>query len=249
MWILVPTCLLATTAVAQQPDEGMVLVPTGDYLPFVTSPSPDGGQATRAAIRVSAFWMDRTPVTETQFLAFARNSPAWRRSRVSRLFTDQHYLETWKDDLHLPVGSSEKDPVTEVSWFGARAYCHSQGKELPTNDQWELAALDRGRSRDRVRERILAWYGRPNASRLQPVGTTAEPNGYGISDLFGLIWEWTLDFNGVRADSDSRFCGGAAAGVADKNDYASFMRFSFRNSLKASYATKNLGFRCVRGAP
>jgi formylglycine-generating enzyme len=37
--------------------------------------------------------------------------------------------------------------------------------------------------------------------------------------------------------------------VADTTDYPAFMRYSMRASLKASYTTDNLGFRCAGGAP
>ena len=44
------------------------------------------------------------------------------------------------------------------------------------------------------RQRILDWYAQPASLALSDVGRTA-PNWYGVSDLHGLIWEWTLDFS------------------------------------------------------
>jgi formylglycine-generating enzyme required for sulfatase activity len=51
-------------------------------------------------------------------------------------------------------------------------------------------------------------------------------------------------------DQSSRFCGAGAATAADATDYATFMRYAFRSSLRASYTVRNLGFRCSqRGGP
>jgi formylglycine-generating enzyme required for sulfatase activity len=71
----------------------------------------------------------------------------------------------------------------------------------------------------------------------------------------GLIWEWTFNFNSFIASNDSRgsdedelknFCAGGALNVADKSDYATFLRFSYRGSLKGNYCIANLGFRCAQ---
>jgi len=48
-------------------------------------------------------------------------------------------------------------------------------------------------------------------------------------------------------DKDSNlFCGSASVNATDLMNYAAFMRYAIRGSLKAKYAMKNLGFRCVQ---
>jgi formylglycine-generating enzyme required for sulfatase activity len=88
---------------------------------------------------------------------------------------------------------------------------------------------------------------------LPAVGLGAR-NVYGVADLHGLVWEWTLDFNSSlvtgesRADASldrSRYCGSGAAGASDFQDYAAFMRYAFRSSLEARYSVGDLGFRGV----
>jgi formylglycine-generating enzyme required for sulfatase activity len=75
-----------------------------------------------------------------------------------------------------------------------------------------------------------------------------------VHDLFGLVWEWVLDFNSAMLTTDARnagtkdslaFCGGGAINATDKANYPSFMRVAFRSSLRADYTTNNLGFRCA----
>ncbi|MNL63509.1 Formylglycine-generating sulfatase enzyme [compost metagenome] len=72
--------------------------------------------------------------------------------------------------------------------------------------------------------------------------------------MHGLVWEWTSDFNSIFLSGESRkdkssdqnlFCGSASVNAADLMDYAAFMRYAFRGSLKAQYSTRNLGFRCA----
>jgi formylglycine-generating enzyme required for sulfatase activity len=239
----------------------MVLIPGGSYLPFFENKSTPGGSAKgttkpqkREPVAVSSFWLDQYPVTNQDYLEFVRAKPEWRRSRIEPIFSDGHYLEEWSSDLALRGNQDRMRPVTFVSWFAAEAYCEWKGKELPTVDQWEYAASDRGRGRALAEREILAWYSRSDSKPPARVGSTRK-NGFDVYDLFGLIWEWTLDFNSGTQGNEARdggtkdakaFCGSGSLGALDSTDYASFMRFSFRNSLKANYTIRNLGFRCAK---
>ena len=182
--------------------------------------------------------------------------PEWRRSRIKPLFADRRYLRRWAGDLDLADAAARDEPVTNVSWFAAEAYCKAQGLRLPTTEQWEYALADAGRGQAEVRARSLEWFSEPNGARPKAIGAPA--NGFGLRDMAGLVWEWTLDFNAYATTTESRdvngkdsagFCGGAAAGVADPTDYPAFMRYSMRASLKADYTADNLGFRCAGRAP
>lgn len=238
----------------------MAKVGPGTLTPFYP-PSPQEAQ-----IPMSVFWMDRLPVTQSDYLKFLTEHPKWRRDRVSPLFADSQYLGAWRAPLQLGDGMKPTQPVTQVSWFAAKAYCEAQGKRLPTENEWEFAAAASetapdGRYDTAWRQRVLAWYERPTAQVLPEVGKSAA-NYWGIYDLHGLIWEWVLDFNSTMVSADPResgdaektkFCGAGSLTATDKDDYASFMRTAFRSSLEATYTTRSLGFRCaadveVRGA-
>jgi formylglycine-generating enzyme required for sulfatase activity len=243
----------------------MVRIPAGSYLPLYSAPPADSTPAAARAARrtpVAAFAMDVRPVTNTEFLAFVREHPQWRRSRVAPLFADGSYLRHWRSDLELGDLAPPNSPVVNVSWFAARAYLKARGKALPTVDQWEYVAAASETRVDASRDtaflaRLRGWYARPTPGRLPPVGSTYR-NLYGIDDLHGLVWEWTLDFNSALVTGESRgdasldrslYCGSGAAGAADFEDYAAFMRYAFRSSLAANYCVANLGFRGVIATP
>ena len=223
----------------------MVHVPSGQYLPLYSEKNKK--------IDVPSFAIDIYPVTNEQFLQFLKTNKKWRRSQVKRIFADSSYLKHWKSDLDFGGADFAKSPVVHVSWFAANAYCREQGKRLPTVDQWEFVA-SKDREDEAAQTKIKEWYSEPTTRRLGPVGSTFK-NKIGIYDLYGLIWEWTLDFNTAMVTGESRqdstleknlYCGGGASGTSDFKDYAAFMRFAFRSSLKAAYTTANLGFRCVK---
>src|SRR5262249_23916524 len=153
-------------------------------------------------------------------------------------------------------------PVTRVSWFAAKAYCAARGARLPSEREWELAALASETNADGSNdaawlERILGWYSEPTRTETLPDVGRGKPNYWRIRDLHGLAWEWVSDFGASLVSADSRekeagdttkFCGASAANARDPSDYAAFMRIAFRSSLEAWYTTASLGFRCARSA-
>ncbi len=232
---------------------GMVQVEGGSFRPFFKSTPQE------EIVKVQSFHLDRLPVTHQDFLNFVKKDPAWRRDKISKLFADASYLALWKTSLSLGEKIDPIQPLTQVSWFAANAYCEAQGKRLPTENEWEYAAAasqteKEGRADPQFREAILKWYAKTSEAHLPRVGK-GSPNFWGVYDLHGLVWEWVLDFNSTLVGTEkregggaeaARFCGSGGLNVTDKEDFPSFMRMSFRSSLKPNYTTKNLGFRCAR---
>jgi len=227
-----------------------VAVPAGSYRPLYGRPG-DG------AVRVEAFRIDREPVTRGEFLAFVERHPEWRRSRVRPLFAARdRYLAGWRGDLGAGDATDLRRPVTEVSWFAARAYCAAQGKRLPTVHEWEYVAAASAARRDAAREPgfIQTLVERYAARTLPlPVVAASDANAYGVRGLHAA-WEWTEDFNGVLVSDDSRgvggrdhdlFCASAAIGAVDPSNYPAFLRYAVRAGLSARGTMTTLGFRCA----
>ena len=108
------------------------------------------------------------------------------------------------------IGGRERHPVVHVAWEDVEAYARWAGKELPTEAEWEFAA--RGGLEGKFytwgdefapRGKIMAncWQGEFPWQNLKqdgyegtaPVGSFP-PNGYGLYDMAGNVWEWTADF-------------------------------------------------------
>lgn len=229
-------------------DSKMATVKGGVYIPLYG--------ADNKTVKVEPFLMDVYPVTNADYLKFVQEYPKWKKSKVISLFADKSYLTKWEDDE--TYSGLPNAPVTNVSWFAAKNYCECQGKRLPEMDEWEFAAMANenvpdARKIKSYNQFILTWYETPRTFN-NPIGESVK-NYWGIYDLHGLVWEWTQDFNSVLISGESRkdqdkdsnlFCGSAAIGASDLMNYAAFMRFAFRGSMKARYSSQNLGFRCVK---
>ncbi|HJT75319.1 MAG TPA: formylglycine-generating enzyme family protein [Chitinophaga sp.] len=227
----------------------MAMIGKGSYQPLY-------GKA-NAPVLVDSFLMDVYPVTNSRYQDFVKHHPEWQRSKVKHIYADNGYLADWTTDTTFNAGKDPQAPVTNVSWFAAKAYCSCLGKQLPTVDQWEYAAMaDQhtadARKKESYNAYILSWYGQPRAY-TKAVGQTIK-NYWGIRDMHGLVWEWTADFNSIMITGESRrdvsndnnmFCAAGALSATDRMNYAAFMRYAFRGSLKADYTVRNQGFRCV----
>lgn len=247
---------ISNVIIEQEPDSSfkvtteMALVKGGSYVPLYGKD--------KEQVVVNDLYMDVYPVTNEEFLGFVKKNEKWQKSKVKKIFADGNYLIKWHNDTLLSADSKPNSPVTNVSWYAANAYCDCQGKRLATVDEWEFVAMANEKMTDAreiesYNQNILDWYEKPKTYQDE-IGNTFK-NYYGIYDLHGLVWEWTSDFNSILISGESRsdsaensslFCGSGSLNAADLMNYAAFMRYAFRGSVKANYSVQNLGFRCVK---
>jgi formylglycine-generating enzyme len=253
--VLTASCACVTGGAAfaaSNAPAGMIDIAGGVFRHLFASPT-DSKEVT-----VPSFCLDALPVSNGDFLEFVRANPSWQRSRVRRLFADECYLKHWAGDMALGTNAPPAAPVTFVSWFAARAYAQWKHKRLPTTAEWELAAAasasgPNGKNDLEFQSQLRTWYSAPSR-KLADVGT-GQPNYWGAYNLHGLVWEWVSDFSAAMVTGDARadnelnrqlFCGSGAVNARDLTDYAAFMRYGLRSSLKADYCIHNLGFRCAK---
>lgn len=244
--------------VPSETPEGMVLIPSGEFVMGGKSDQAYQDELPRHTVAVSGFFMDRTEVTNAQFMEFvdatgyvtiAEKDINWEelKSQVpentpkppdsvlqagSLVFaqTDtpvdlNNYTQWWEwtvgADWRHPEGpeSSIKDrmnhPVVHVAWEDAKAYASWAGKRLPTEAEWEWAAMGGSgdakypwgnSSIEEATDKANFWQGKfpyqnyalDGYERTAPV-MSFKSNGYGLYDMAGNVWEWCEDKYDVRA--------------------------------------------------
>jgi len=230
-----------------------VPVPGGEFRSVIPEGVGDNN------IAVDDFLIQETPVTNAEFLRFVLHHPEWQRGTAVSLFVDDQYLSTWAGPISLGPEAGLQQPVTQVSWFAANAYCEWQNARLPSWYEWEYVAaasdsLADARALPEWRQKILSWYSKAGGKQNVDVRSGHE-NYYNVFDTHGLVWEWVDDFNGFLVSGDNReqggadqlqFCGAGAITMEEKDNYAVLMRVAMLSALEARYTTRNLGFRCAR---
>ncbi len=223
-------------------------------------------------VSVAGFLLSETEVTNRQYKAFLEALPEWRPSArdslVEKGLVTEGYLADWKGDSY-PPGQDEL-PVTSVSYHAAEAYCAWLGQRvgspvrLPTEAEWEWAA--RGGLRgmpyplgERPGKAVLFTTGIAGPS----VAGASEPNGYGLRDMVGNVWEWCSDSFGVSdyllSSQDPRVNAELIRShpqVGDKvvrggawNSQRELVRLYTRGSQPPEWCTPYLGFRVAVGRP
>ena len=82
-------------------------------------------------VKLAPFELQKRPVTNGEFLAFVQSHPQWRRDKVASVLAEKRYLSHWAGPDKLG-DVLPGQPVVQVSWFAASAYCEAQGGRLPT---------------------------------------------------------------------------------------------------------------------
>jgi len=203
-----------------------VLIPAGEFR-MGTDLDPWALDNERPAhlVRVGAFWLDTTPVTNAAYAEFVAAGgyrdprwwePAgWTHVQEAGLTAPQFWVPDGGAWLvrrfgHTPALRPD-EPVQHVCWYEADAYARWRGRRLPTEAEWEKAArLDPATGRSR---RYPWGDSDPDPTRanlggrhLGPAGVGAFPEGAstaGVHQLIGDVWEWTssdfLGYPGFRA--------------------------------------------------
>ena len=218
----------------------------------------------RHRVSLSPYSIDAREVTNAEFKVFVDTYPQWRRDRIEARLHNGKYLSHWVGGTY-PKGSGDK-PVSNVSWYAAAAYCRCQGKRLPTEAEWEHAARGGLQGKDYPWGDQPADAARANFAATGVGGTSVAgrfaPNGYGLYDVAGNLWEYTLDEWGSYAATPQTdpVEGGIPATEAAYLEVKTRrvirggswqgspvnLRVAYRDSHPPEGAGDHVGFRCAK---
>jgi formylglycine-generating enzyme required for sulfatase activity len=194
------------------PEIELALIPAGPFMMGdVLNRSPERDTRPAHEVELDAFHVARTTVTNEQFASFVQQT-GYRttRERDPRPGRDGKPPPVWKQ-FALP--GRERYPVICVNWIDAAAFAVWAGLRLPTEAEWEKAArggkdgddFPWGNEAPHLDERardLCNWRGaryKPGLIPLNdhgwglvPVGSYP-PNGFGLFDTSGNVWEWVSD--------------------------------------------------------
>jgi formylglycine-generating enzyme len=186
----------------------------------------------------------------------------------------------------------ERHPVVHVAFEDAQAYAQWAGKELPTEAEWEFAArgglegaeycwgdemIPNGKHMANTWQGEFPWQNKCEDGFEWTAPVASFPaNGYGLHDMAGNVWEWTVDWYQEHARIDSPCCtidnprGGRREASFDPRqpqieiprkvmkggsylcapNYCRRYRPAARMPQPVDTSTCHLGFRCIiRSAP
>ena len=156
------------------------------------------------------------------------------------------YLHAERKDVPKSISAlADDEPVGYLTWENARGYCLWSGGRLPSEEEWEYAA--RGGSPTAIYGddiRKIAWYHGNSGEEAHPVGKKL-PNGYGLYDVLGNVWEWTNDWYLRENDPEGHGNEKVLRGGSYHNDI-NLVRVSDRNRQLPDTLSRSIGVRCVQ---
>jgi len=232
----------------------MVLIPAGEFEMGDNFNEGKDRERPVHTIYLDAFLIDKYEVTVGQYEKFIQATG--------------HRTPHWDVSQYSP---SDDHPIVFVSWHDAMAYSEWAGKRLPTEAEWEKAARgglvskrypwgdenpDGSLCNFADKNTDFDWSDRNVDDGYQytaPVGSY-QPNGYGLYDMAGNVWEWCSDWyddnyyvnspksnpRGPSSGSKRVLRGGYWYGTID------YLRCSYREGYVLTDMYRDLGFRCVQ---
>jgi formylglycine-generating enzyme required for sulfatase activity len=242
-----PTLGIGSTMTSEKDGMTLLYVPEGDFSMGGTS----GDEKNIHTVFLSAFWIDRTEVTNAMYLKCVVDQGCVKPGNLDRYNNSQY----------------SNHPVTNVTWEMANAYCTWADRRLPTEAEWEKAAAG---NPDKKQEPVYPWGNEIDCLKANYqgktgntycIGNTTEvatyPDGispFGVLDMAGNVWEWVSDWYNIDyyklkipwsdplgpQNGRERVIRGGAWNTTDTE-----VRSTNRGKSNPNSSSSSIGFRCV----
>ena len=244
-----PTLGVGSTMISDKDGMVMAYVPAGEFQ--MGSADGEDDEKPVHAVYLDAFWIDQTEVTNAMYAICVGAGKCDQLGETGSNKRDSYYGNPEFDDY----------PVIYISWNAAKTYCEWAGRHLPSEAQWEKAAIWDEKSQS---QRVYPWgdtinesygnYGQDIAD-TSPVGNYEKGvSYYGTYDMSGNVMEWVADWydSDYYASSPSSNPKGPDSGssrvLRDGGWLLGTSPSTSRGSGKLSLSNSIIGFRCALSA-
>lgn len=188
----------------------MAFVPGGK---FVIGDKVDTTNKQNQSVMIDSFYIDKYEVTNQEYEEFIKaieaapssyqvfynGQPEYKRDK------NGHQPGNWKEPFYQKYSRTDRNPVINVDWYDAFAYCAWQGKRLPTVLEWEKAASGRDQAGNAAKF-AYPWGNDPDFTRANTIDKWTNPfdrateevnrypegsSFYGVLNMIGNAFEWT----------------------------------------------------------
>jgi hypothetical protein len=239
----------------------MIEIPAGSFM--MGSQEFDSEQPVHP-VQIKRFAMSKTEITRGQFAAFV-DATGYVYGKSCWIWTGRDWRDS-SDGSWLNPGfkQSNNDPAVCLNWDDVQAYIQwlqqktGHTYRLPTEAEWEYAARSGSESAwsfggDEAELVNHAWIRTNSGNRTQPVAQKPA-NRFGLHDMHGNVWEWTLDcatnnYNNAPPDGSAWNKNGCTQRVVRGGSWYSNpvnSRAAARNRFNANQRDSSYGFRLVR---
>jgi formylglycine-generating enzyme required for sulfatase activity len=157
------------------------------------------------------------------------------------------------------IESGKNAPIESITWDEVQIFIKKlnekegliseKGYRLPTESEWEYACRAGGKSifyfgDDSLVAGEFAWCEKNSESKTHPVGLK-KPNGWGLYDMVGNVWEWCQDWYSEYATTETKTLSRKVRRGGSWMDSESSLRSSERGSDRSNFQYSDLGFRLV----
>lgn len=180
----------------------------------------------QSTVRITGFYLDKYEVTVAEYRRFC--------------------VATSRKMPRSPVwGWNDSHPVVNVSWQDANDFAKWKGKRLPTEAEWEFAAMQKNNELNEAEK--YGWF-RENSQKIPHSVGQKRSVSPGIYDMFGNVWEWCADVS-ERSYQNAGYGGtkeyfGILKGGSCFSSKQNFDA-SIRMTEKTSAQSTVYGFRCA----
>lgn len=278
-WTPSATASATYTIDTTPPPANFVFVPGGTFTMGDTRGEGDSNELPTHSVTLNSFYMGTYEVTQAEYSQYMQPGSSWTSNYGHGDDYPAYYVSWYAIIKYCNLRSMAEGftPVYSISgstnpanwgsvptsdnstWNAAICNWNANGYRLPTEAEWEYAARGATNTPDYLYSgsddiNAVAWYSGNSGYTSHPVGTKA-PNGLGLYDMSGNLYEWCWDWYSSYSSSPSNNPTGPASGSyrvkrgGSWSSSASYCRVAYRYTAYPNSSVGDIGFRLCRAVP